>query len=181
MAILLCKKICVIGDPGVGKTSLISRFVLDMFDESYLHTIGAKVAKKDLTLSFGEEECTITMMLWDIAGQRTFSFVQPTFYRNSDAAFFVCDLTRKDTLDSIDSWIETFWKVNPQVPVTMLVNKKDLIDRSKFTIEDVKKKASKYKLKYFTTSAKTGDSVDTAFLDMAKSICKAHIEKKVGN
>jgi len=178
MVIQLCKKICVIGEPGVGKTSLIGRFVYNMFDDTYLHTIGANVSKKDITLEIDKTECTITMMLWDIAGQRTFSFVQPTFYRNSDGAFFVCDITRKETLEAMDSWLGTFWKINPNAHVKMLVNKKDLIEKAKFDIEDIKKKSEKNRINYFLTSAKTGESVDTAFYDMAKSICKSHLSKK---
>ena len=88
------KKICVIGDPAVGKTSLIRRFIEERFDDKYLSTLGIKPSKKSILL----EDKILTFMIWDLAGQEEFKVSQNIGYRDSKGAILVVDLTRKETL-----------------------------------------------------------------------------------
>ena len=90
------KKIVVLGDPAVGKTSLIRRFVINAFDDKYLTTIGAKIVKKEIQLRSGgaKPDIDVTLMIWDVAGQKTLGNVKQAYYRGSEGAMIVCDITR---------------------------------------------------------------------------------------
>ena len=102
------KKIVVLGDPAVGKTSLIRRFVINAFDDKYLTTIGAKIVKKEVQLRSGgaKPDIDVTLMIWDVAGQKTLGNVKQAYYRGSEGAIIVCDITRRETLLSTIDWIK---------------------------------------------------------------------------
>jgi GTPase SAR1 family protein len=93
------RKICLIGDWGVGKTSLIKKFVLDQFDDSYLATFGSKVYKKRLIYNDNQSNITnLNLMIWDVMGQPEFKQMRMIAYSGSQGAMIVCDLTRKQSL-----------------------------------------------------------------------------------
>jgi len=151
------KKVVMLGDPAVGKTSLVKKFVDNMFDDKYLSTLGAKPVKKVITVN-GDK---LTLMIWDIAGQ---SYnLHPTYYSGAKGALMVCDLTRKKTADSLIPWYSALYNKVGDVPVKVLANKSDLSD-SKFNIGYVEK------MGYDTmmSSAKTGENVEKAFQDLAE-------------
>ncbi|GEM_PF-141289 len=165
------RKIILIGDGAVGKTSLIRRFVYDRFDDRYITTIGTKVSKKDLTLKVGGKEYFLKMVIWDILGQQGYTSVQRTGYRGSDGAIFVCDYTRPETLASLENyWIPEVTGVVGRVPMVFVANKNDLVDRKMFSEDDVKKVASKYGASVFSTSAKTGENVEAMFRAMGELV-----------
>ena len=102
--IKIAKKIVVIGDAAVGKTSLIKRYVKDEFDDRYLNTIGAKVMKKSVGVNKPDtgEIVDLKMILWDIAGQESFDTVKKAYYRGASGAIVVCDNTRRETMEHMD-------------------------------------------------------------------------------
>jgi small GTP-binding protein len=171
------KKITLLGNPAVGKTSLIQRFVYDVFDDKYLATFGAKITKKSLILLKDkfpalENNTKLSLQVWDIAGQKAFSGVHPSYYKGSEGALVVCDITRKDTLDTLGNWIDDIRKVEPSIPVIILVNKCDLVDQYAFEDPDVEALAEKYQTLFYFTSARSGENVEDAFWTLAKSIMK---------
>ena len=125
MAKKLMKKICLLGDGAVGKTSLIKKFVFDKFDDKYIMTFGTKVSKKQVELSQGENDYALTFLIWDILGQRVHNNLHATYYSGSAGAFIVCDVSRQETIDNVDEWITVFRDVNKEAPLIILGNKSD--------------------------------------------------------
>jgi len=170
------RKVVLVGDPGVGKTSLTRRFVQDEFDDKYIQTIGAKVSKKELVIHPKGGEVHVTLTIWDVVGAQGYVGVQARSFTGATGAVAVCDSTRPDTFRSLDKyWMPLLHQVTEPVPVVFLANKVDL---GPIIPEDVfAALAAKYMVpgtsvpaqlhpSYFT-SAKTGDHVQDAFTALA--------------
>ena len=171
----LMKKISLLGDPAVGKTSLIQRFVYEAFDDRYLSTIGAKVTKKAMSFSKADHptlphDTNLTFLIWDIAGQKAFKSVHQTYYHGSEGALIVCDLTRKETLDNLLEWISELYKVVGNAPALLLVNKYDLSDQASFGEAEINAVASQINAPFFFTSARSGHNVEEAFQTLGEYI-----------
>jgi small GTP-binding protein len=162
----------MLGDPGVGKTSLIRRFVHDEFSDDYLSTIGTKVSEKDLRLKKGGIDCLIHTVIWDIAGQQSFTSVTPSLFKGAQGALIICDVTRKKTLDNLNNWIYNLNKNAGQVPFVILINKWDLTDRKAFELLDVERIAEGHESCCLSTSAKTGHNVEAAFKRLGEFMLK---------
>ena len=167
----LIKKVCLLGDGAVGKTSLIRKYVYDDFDDKYLMTIGTKITKKTMKVGL-DEEINLTIMISDIVGQVEFERIHKQYYRGSKGGLFVCDLTRKDTLERVEWWLDSFRDVAGDVPVILLGNKLDLKEQHEITFEDMAKFAKKFNCPYYLTSAKTGENVERAFQNMGMRVIK---------
>lgn len=165
-------KVALAGDSGVGKTSLIRRFVLDEFDDKYLHTVGTKVTKIHLTIPEGvDTEIEMDMMIFDMMGQKGFKdMVKETYFDDVQGVLAVCDLTSRASLDSLEDWIATALEIAGDVPVYVLVNKSDLADKAAFGEDALQKATKPWEAPYIYTSAKTGQSVDDAFNALAIEI-----------
>jgi small GTP-binding protein len=162
---MLQKKVCVLGAFGVGKTSLVRRYVASIFSDAYLTTVGVKIDKK--TLNLGAEP--ITLVLWDIAGEDDVTAIRMTYVRGAAGYFLVADGTRPETLDvasSIQSRVTS--EVGP-VPFLLLLNKADLEeswDLSRGPVEALESAG----WAILRTSAKTGQGVEEAFQELARRI-----------
>jgi small GTP-binding protein len=143
-----------------------------MFDDKYITTIGTKVTKKtievDRVVSTGNMHVKITLLIWDILGQREYARLHPVYYQGAEGALIVCDGTREETIRNLPTWTTSFLKVVGQVPIIYLVNKQDLIDKATFRLEDIENISQTYKSPYYFTSARTGDSVGDAFNEISK-------------
>jgi len=167
---LMKVKVCFIGDAGVGKTSLIKRFVLDVFDDRYIATIGTKVTKKIVDV---DGKVKVMMLVWDIMGQKGFrELLREAYFFGAHGAIAVCDLTNKETLEELRYWIKALTDVAGDVPIVFAGNKVDLENDRVIKEEDLQELASKYKGKALLTSAKTGQNVEAVFKALAEAMAE---------
>lgn len=160
------RKVCVLGAFGVGKTSLVRRYVESMFSETYLTTVGVKVDKKTLTVGTDP----ITLVLWDIAGQDDTTAIRMSYVRGAAGYFLVADGTRRETLDvchSIRARVAA--EVGP-IPYLLLLNKADL--ETEWELADLQAGGEPDAAAVIRTSAKTGEGVEEAFQELAKRILR---------
>jgi small GTP-binding protein len=168
---LMKVKVCFIGDAGVGKTSLIKRYVLDVFDDRYIATIGTKVTKKIVDADGKGGQTKVMMLIWDIMGQKGFrELLREAYFFGAHGAIAVCDMTNKETLEELRYWIKALTDVAGDVPIVFSGNKVDLENDRVVKEEDLKELASKYKAQAFMTSAKTGQNVEPMFKELALAI-----------
>ena len=163
-------KVALVGDSGVGKTSLIRRFVVDQFGDEYITTIGTKVTKKDLTIADGGTTHLVSMTIWDVLGQQGYSSVQSTAFQGARGVLFVYDTTRPETRESVERyWIPRVREVIGGVPSIVAGNKVDLMTDRDAAQADLEQIAGRYAMPHFLTSAKTGEGVEEAFLKLGKA------------
>lgn len=175
----LTKKICLLGDPSVGKTSLIRRFVLDEFDDSYISTIGTKVTKKEMIIPVPDKEMEVylTLMIWDVAGQQEYRMFHKMYLKGVEGAFSVCDLTRKDTVNAMKKYVTVVKENAGDVPIVFFFNKADLTDQMQVNINDVRKIESLKHIPCYKTSAKTGDKVADGFGQLSRMMVERWLLK----
>ncbi len=171
-------KISLIGDSRVGKTSLVGRYVKDYFGDKYITTIGTKVSTKQLKLKKQGKEINLTLSIWDILGQEQFTKVQTMAFDSSKAAFIVCDLTNKESLENILKWHQRLTEVTGDIPIIILANKCDLTDQYCFGEPELNEYATKLNAPYFITSAKKGDNVIKAFYKIGEDIINYIFQEK---
>ena len=175
---LLKSKICLVGERGVGKSSLIRRYVLDQFDDKYVRTLGAKVEKKTMRVDVPERhaQVDIHMAIWDIIGHVGFrQLLGDSFFNGAQGILAVADLTRSETLPVLTGWIEAVESVAGKVPVILVANKADLTAEAQFGAADLAEMADTFGCTYFLTSAKNGQNVEDAFLRLATHIARARV------
>lgn len=164
----LSMKVCLLGDFAVGKTSLVSRFVYDAFDDKYLSTIGVKVSRKTVAVVGDDEVVELTMMLWDLAGSEEFNQMRASYLRGAAGALLVCDLTRPGTLENLAGYVKDLRQVSPQAKLSVVANKVDLLADFESSLQQERLAgpvnfAAALGAPCFVTSAKTGDQVEDAF------------------
>jgi len=165
------RKVLLIGDGAVGKTSLIRKFVTDKFDDKYITTIGTKITKKDLRFRNAANETVLTLMIWDILGQKGYTSIQASSYRGAEGAMVVCDLTRKETLGNIrDYWIPELRKVANSIPLVFVGNKCDLLEQRQITEDQLNAEAVAHSAPSFVSSAKTGENVEAIFTKLGELV-----------
>ena len=162
------KKVCLLGDFAVGKTSLVRRFVYNLFNDKYIATIGVKVSRKTVVVPRDDEVVELTMMLWDLAGSEEFNQVRASYLRGAAGAVLVCDLTRPETLDSLRAYADDLLSVSPDAQFILAANKRDLADQQQLTPPQFETVAADLKAPYYLTSAKTGDEVETLFRHLGR-------------
>lgn len=164
-------KVCLVGDRGVGKTSLVRRYVTDLFSDKYVQTLGTKVAKKEVDFLVPEADLRIHALLqvWDIMGHSGFrELLRAAYFHGAQGILAVCDVTDGASLEGIRPWVDGAFEVSGEVPVHILVNKADL--PPVVEEKDVAAFARPRDMPYLYTSAKRGDNVRRAFEDLARRI-----------
>lgn len=168
----ISKKICLLGTFAVGKTSLVQRFTYNRFDEKYLGTLGVKVSQKSIILSTEDELTKLNLMLWDIDGRSDWNSVRGSYLRGAAGAMLVCDMTRAQTLDDLIHFVSALRSVNPSCQLVVIGNKSDLEDQIEVSNEQLEQVAATLSTVCYTTSAKTGDSVEQAFRYLGQSVIR---------
>ncbi|MFX1451912.1 MAG: Rab family GTPase [Promethearchaeota archaeon] len=175
-------KLILVGAPGVGKTSLIKKYIENSFQESYKETIGVNILIKDLKV----DKKNVQLLCWDVAGQEKFGRVRQMYYRGSSAALVVYDVTKPSTYLEIPDFVQDLRDITPNIPLILIGNKVDLRKEmeslSKSLIKEDLSPISTKKgeemseiiksLDFFETSAKTGEEVEKAFYKIAEILVK---------
>ncbi len=157
-------KIVVIGDGGVGKTSLIKKFTHGIFINDYIKTIGAQFTKIEKNVNGND----ISLIFWDIAGQGSFDFLNSLFYKDSKACIIVFSLEENDlgsdSFKHVKKWNDEFKNRCEKMPVVLFANKVDLIQENDLDISKIQMIVNELNIfDYYLTSAKTGQGVSEAF------------------
>ncbi|XP_010555333.1 PREDICTED: ras-related protein RABG2-like isoform X3 [Tarenaya hassleriana] len=164
-------KVIVLGDSGVGKTSLMNQYVYNKFNRQYKATIGADFVTKELHVG----EKPVTLQIWDTAGQERFHSLGSAFYRGADCCVLIYDVNALKTFESLNNWHDEFLKqANPVEPETfpfvLIGNKIDIDGGNSRVVADKRATewcGSKGGIPYYETSAKENMNVDEAFLGIA--------------
>lgn len=163
-------KVIILGDSGVGKTSLMNQYVNKRFSTQYKATIGADFLTKDVMI----DDRLVTMQIWDTAGQERFQSLGVAFYRGADCCVLTYDVTQPNSFKSLDSWRDEFLiQASPRdpenFPFVVLGNKIDLEGRSVSTKRGQAWCVAKNDIPYFEVSAKEAVNVEQAFQTIARN------------
>ena len=170
---MISKKICLVGDFNVGKTSLIRRFVDRQFSDQYLSTVGVKISRKIVELEEVAEKknLSVQLLIWDLEGSTKFKAIAPTYLQGSKGAIIVGDLTRPETFEHIQDHIQLFSSINPKGQIVIALNKFDLVDQAKLEKFIASYQPSCQQVTaIYSTSAKTGKDVDAIFQTLTAKI-----------
>ena len=167
--VLSCK-IVLLGESGVGKTCIISRYINQVFEGNTISTNGASYAAK--TLHFDDYDKSLKVEIWDTAGQEQYRSLTKIFYKDATAAILVYDITRKKSFDEIKNyWYKQLLDCAPSdIVVGLAGNKADLFDREQVSEEEAKEFAKEIKAIFRPTSAMTASGIDELFSAVGKKI-----------
>jgi small GTP-binding protein len=174
----LAKKVLLLGDPSVGKTSLIRKYVYDVFDDKYISTLGAKVSSKRMLYNHPEKDLKVELklMIWDVMGQKEYAMIHQSAYGGAQGALLVCDTTRRETLESLTSWINDLYNVTGAIPTVLIGNKCDLTTQRKIAFEDISAIGKSINSPVYLGSAKTGENVEASFFTLAEKMVQVDVK-----
>lgn len=170
--ITISKKICMLGTFGVGKTSLVRRFIYDEFKEEYHSTMGVHIHKKTVALKT-DESCSINFILWDVAQFDKFNSVIKNYIRGSHGAVVVFDVTRSQTFQRTQVYLEPFLEMNPQGKLIFVGNKIDLVEQEPVAMEQLLQLSKAYHSPFIRASAKENKNVEELFSELGNLLIKA--------
>ena len=160
-------KVILIGDSGVGKTNIMSKFLKDQFMEESKATIGVEFGSK----LFNHEGHKIKAQIWDTAGQEKYKAITGAYYKGSKGALVVYDITQKKTFENIEKWVNDLKAAgDPKITIILIGNKNDLDDKRQVSKDQGEEKARSFGCAFLETSAYSGDNIDKAFNLMVKEI-----------
>uniref|UniRef100_A0A674BT46 RAB41, member RAS oncogene family n=1 Tax=Salmo trutta TaxID=8032 RepID=A0A674BT46_SALTR len=166
-------KLVFLGEQSVGKTSLITRFMYDSFDNTYQATIGIDFLSKTMYLEDRTVmvDLSVRLQLWDTAGQERFRSLIPSYIRDSTIAVVVYDITNLNSFQQTSKWIDDVRTERGSDVIIMLVgNKTDLADKRQITTEEGEQRAKELNVMFIETSAKTGYNVKQLFRRVAAAL-----------
>ena len=173
-------KIILVGDSGVGKTNILSRYVNDTFSESTKSTVGVELGCKIEEIN----DTRVKIQIWDTAGQERYKSITKSYYKGAKGALIVYDISRKESFLNVDKWIGDLKEFGEADLCILLVgNKCDLDNIRQVSMDEVSKKAEQYKIGFCETSALSSKNVDFAFKELIKLVSDKACNKddKYGN
>jgi len=176
---MLKYKIVIAGDKNVGKSSLIMRFCDNIFKEDMKATIGVDFKRKFIDLKGGYKDFSIELSIWDFAGEEKYRTLFPSYANGASAAMILFDTTNKESLYDIDNWIKVIDEnASDNVVKILIATKIDLKEKREVSKNDAKNFCKKYEWcnDFISTSAKTGENVEIAFLQVAEQIVKNNLQ-----
>ena len=160
----ILKKVVLLGDGGVGKTSLIARYVVNKFDDKYIATIGTKVSRKDIQLIKPNLIINLRLMIWDILGQKEYSKIRSASLSGAQGLILVGDLSRPETIKSLSEfWLREVQTIVGDIPTVLVGNKIDLADKASMSATILDSTGQKLGYPTMLCSAKTGRNVEDIF------------------
>jgi len=160
-------KLLLIGDSGVGKSSLLLRFADNTFTESFISTIGVDFKIRTIDI----EGTTVKLQIWDTAGQERFRTITSSYYRGAHGIIVVYDITNQETFNNVQKWLQEIDRYACENVHKLLVgNKSDLVNERKVQYDQAAEFAASLNLIFLETSAKSSTNVEDAFTKMAKAI-----------
>src|SRR5438128_11449897 len=166
-------KVVLLGDGGVGKTSLVRRFVVDQYSDDYITTVGTKVSKKSVNVGSALDEVEMIMQIWDVLGQKGYSGVQETAIKGAQGVLVVYDVTSAESRRAIDDyWVPAVWRLAGVIPMVLAANKSDLAEDRVWAEEYLYFLAPKYTCPGILTPAKNGETVESAFTALGGQIIR---------
>ncbi|KAI3925186.1 hypothetical protein MKW92_003224 [Papaver armeniacum] len=160
-------KLVLLGDGRVGKTSLVLRYVNNIFNDQQQATVQASFLTKRILI----QGLPITLSIWDTAGQERFHALGPIYYRDADAALLVYDIMDNDSFIRVRNWVKELQQMaSKSIIMAIAANKSDLVRAKKFNLEEAESYATSIGAKLFMTSAKIGTGIDEVFLDIATRV-----------
>ena len=166
-------KILLVGDTSVGKTSILSKYIDDIFEENQISTIGVEYKVKSLIIN-GRK---INLRIWDSSGQERFRSITQSFFRNAEGILYIFDLTEKKTFEGVKQWLIDSESYNLNIKKILVGNKVDLIEKRKVEKEIIDNFVKKIQLKYYEMSAKDGTNIDNVFRELAEMILSGFSEE----
>lgn len=163
---ILQKKVCLLGDFGVGKTSLVGRFVNNEFSDKYLTTVGVKMDTKLIAVN---DELSVKLIIWDIAGENSLKKISQTYLRGAAGFLLVLDGTRINTLDSALDMKHGIRELLGEIPFVILLNKTDLTTQWELKATHIERLNAPQEQIFFT-SAKSGEQVEEAFSALSHAL-----------
>jgi len=172
---VLKAKVCLVGEAGVGKTSLVRRFVCGMYDGRSVPTLAAKVSRKVVPLRLDGQDLDLVLSIWDVMGEPSFlPLLGDAWFTHAQAVLAVGDATRPESFPALRPWIATARRWSGPVPVLLAANKVDAPEASVGPAEQFSEAEA---LPWTRTSARTGKNVDVAFTSVAEAIARAGLAK----
>ena len=174
---MLKYKIILAGAKGIGKTSLITRYIDHKFYEKSLETIGVAFKRKKIQV---EENLSVEATIWDFGGEEKYRTLFPQYVQGATAALILYDTTNKETLDDVHNWVELIDTYAGEETAKILIGTKiDLKDQREITREDANHACSDYNwcTDNIETSSKTGENVEEAFYTIAREIVNRKFQK----
>ena len=162
-------KVVLVGDSGVGKTNIMSKYLKNQFREDSKATVGVEFGSKQFTV----ENHQIKAQIWDTAGQERYKAITSAYYKGAKGAFVVYDITRKNTFETVNKWVSDISAAaDKKITLILIGNKNDLEDQRQVTKEMGEEKAKELGLAFMETSACPGENLDKAFQLMINEIYK---------
>ena len=162
-------KVVLVGDSFVGKTNIMSKYIKNEFHEDSKATVGVEFGSKQFTV----EGHSIKAQIWDTAGQERYKAITSAYYKGAKGAFIVYDITRKQSFDSVEKWVNDVTAVaDKKITIILIGNKCDLEDQRQISKEQGEEKANKLEIAFLETSAFSGENLDKAFDKMMNEVYK---------
>jgi Ras-related protein Rab-15 len=164
-------KLLLLGDSGVGKTCMITRFADDAFHESHSSTIGIDFKMKRVNID-GKK---IQIQLWDTAGQEKFDTITKQYYRRAHGVFLVYDITNEKTFTNLEKWLNWVREyADEDVEMMLLANKSDMEEDREVSQDKGQQFAKTLNIPFYETSAKESDNIEKAFVQLTKHVFTSH-------